>query len=210
MKTLTILSLAATLAGTTAFAADMRTSGINTHPATGGVNAVDGAMARMVDVDGGVFVDFDTNGLTPGHVHTMWFVTIANPAACATAPCSGKDVLTNAAAIQADVGYASGAIASPDGNATFAYFQADGELINPWFGAGMTDGATSEIHLVIQSHGPIIQGREEAMLTSFRDGCADESITAPYPATALVDGEPGPNTCGLVQFSIFTPADASS
>ena len=48
------------------------------------------------------------------------------------------------------------------------------------------------------------------MLASYRGGCTDESLSKRAPQSAIADGEPGPNTCKLVQFAIFpTVAKAS-
>jgi hypothetical protein len=41
------------------------------------------------------------------------------------------------------------------------------------------------------------------MLNTYRGGCSDESLPPPFPDTAKSDGEPGPNTCRLVQFTVF-------
>jgi len=41
------------------------------------------------------------------------------------------------------------------------------------------------------------------MLNTYRSGCTDESLPASFPDTAKADGEPGPNTCALVQAAVF-------
>jgi hypothetical protein len=41
-------------------------------------------------------------------------------------------------------------------------------------------------------------------------GCLEESIPAPFPATARASGEPGPNQCRLVQFAQFLPSAPES
>jgi len=43
----------------------------------------------------------------------------------------------------------------------------------------------------------------EMMLNTYRSGCTDESLPASFPDTAKADGEPGPNTCALVQAAVF-------
>ena len=199
---ITTLALA-TIGATAASAGDLRTSTIFTHPSRGDVTAVDGAVARMTAMEEGVFVNFETAGLKPGHAHTLWFVTVGNPAACAKSPCTGKDVLLSSDAVQSDAGFAGGVIADDEGRAIFAAFQPVGPVPGGWFGHGFTGADTSEVHLVIKDHGPLIEGREAAMLGTFRDACTEESIPAPFPAISRADGMEGPNTCALVQFSIF-------
>lgn len=192
------------------YAATLREVPVRTHPSQGDVSVVEGGVAHLATFEGSVFVDMNTTGLNPGHAHTLWFVTIGNPAACASQPCSGKDVLLNSAGVQADVGFGGGAIAEADGTAHFAHFQPEGDLKRPWFGNGFAEADTTEIHLIIKDHGPVIGDRVEKMLSSFRDACTDKSIKGPFPEIALADGKSGPNTCAMVQFSAFTVTSTGS
>lgn len=210
LKTLTFAALAGALVSTAAFSADQRFSQMNTHPSQGEVTLVEASMARLQPTGDGVFVHVDTGGLTPGHVHTLWFVVINDPAACEGAGCTSKDVLKRSDIVQADVGYGGGMIADENGRIQFNWFQAHGALDGGWFGYGLDDGETSEVHLAINDHGPVLAGREEEMLSSYRGGCTTESIPAPMPAIAHLSGEEGPNTCRLMQFTIFKPAIPAS
>ena len=209
MKLATTTLIAAALA-TPLAAADMETSKVITHPSQGDKIVVEGAMARMSRHENGVFVNFDTSGLTPGNVHTLWFVVVNDPASCETQPCTAKDVLKRTDAVSADVGYGGGVIVGEDGTASFNWHQSEGALSGGWFTAGLADADDAEIHLVVNDHGPVLEGRVDAMLTTYRDGCMEESIPAPMPAAARAQGEPGPNTCRLMQFSIFQPSAADS
>jgi hypothetical protein len=196
-------ALAFSVFATNAFANGITYSTVNTHPSQGPEATVEEASARLVPTDDGAFVSLNTSGLKPGHVHTLWFVTIANPAACASSPCTGKDVLKNTDAVEGDAGFAGGVVADESGAARFSHFQETGPLINGWFGRGLGDIATTEIHLVIKDHGPIIEGRLDQMLTTFRDACRTDSINPAFPDVAFADGEAGPNTCALVQYTAF-------
>ena len=204
-----VLSTAAMIPNA-ASAADMVESTVFTHPSQGDVTEVAMATGRMMAGENGVFVNLDTVGVKPGHAHTLWFVAIGNPAACATSPCSGKDVLKNTDAVAADAGFAGGVIADEDGAARFAYFQAQGALTNGWFETGLNDIASTEIHLVVKDHGPILDGRAAEMLSTFRDGCLTDSISPAFPEVAFADGAEGPNTCALVQYTVFMPEKPSS
>ena len=189
---------------------ELRSSAVKTHPSQGDVAVVSLAKARMQVDDGGIFIAMNTIGLAPGHVHTLWLVTINDPAACDASPCTSKDVLKRTDAVKADVGYAGGIIVGGDGIGSFAAYQPVGALNGAWFNDGLqhTDGV--EVHLVVNDHGPAIEGRTADMLSTYRGGCTNESIPAPMPTTARAQGTPGPNQCRLVQFSIFEPVSNQS
>ena len=198
------------LVATASLANDMRTAPVKSHPSQGDVAVVAGATARLATHDNGVFVNIDTTALTPGNVHTLWLVVINNPAACEGENCTSKDVLKRSDIVDSDVGYAGGVIVDENGEARFAYHQAEGALNGGWFGAGLKATDAAEIHLVINDHGPVINDRVERMLATYRDGCTDESIPAPMPDTARAQGEAGPNACRLMQFAIFKPEAPAS
>ena len=207
---LAITTLIAAALATPLVAGDMETSQVITHPSQGDKTVVEGAMARMNRYEDGVFVNFDTSGLTPGNVHTLWFVVVNDPASCETQPCTAKDVLKRTDAVSADVGYGGGVIVGADGTASFNWHQSEGALSGGWFTAGMKEADDAEIHLVVNDHGPVLEGRVDTMLSTYRDGCMEKSIPAPMPAAARAQGEEGPNTCRLMQFSIFRPSGANS
>lgn len=204
------LAAAAALAGSATFAAETRESAVMTHPSQGDKTTVAGATSRLATHESGIFVNMDTSNLTPGNVHTLWLVVINSPENCETENCTSKDVLKRSDAVMSDVTYAGGIIVGDDGTGRFAYHQSEGSLNGGWFGHGLKDAETAEVHLVVNDHGPVIADRIEEMLGTYRDGCTDESIPAPMPATARAQGEAGPNECRLMQFSIFKPAKPQS
>jgi len=181
------------------------TQDVQTHASRGDVQTVAGAGAQLVHTDDGVMMTFETAELTPGNVYTAWWVFINNPDGCETIPCTPADVLGNSAAVISDLGYADGLIADADGHGTFTAFQPLGALSNEWIGNGFSNLGGTEIHVIINEHGPMIPKMIDDMLSSYRGGCTDESIPAPFPDTARADGMPGPNTCQLFQFAIFLP-----
>ena len=209
-NTASIALVALTATAGTASAGDIRSSVVKSHPSQGEVATVADATARMQTNKDGIFVNFETNGLTPGNVHTLWLVTINEPGACETVPCTSKDVLKRTDAVKADVGYAGGIIPGENGMGSFAAFQPMGKLNGSWFSDGLMGTDNLEVHLVINDHGPAIEGMTGEMLSTYRAGCTDESIPGPMPATARADGTAGPNQCRLVQFSIFQPEDTNS
>ena len=137
------------------------------------------------------------------NAYTFWFVVINQPKACENSPCNAKDVLKRTSVTKADVGYGDGLIAGPDGKGQFTTFRPLGALPRAWLGTGFNDPWASEIHLVINDHGPLIAGREAEMTGTYRGGCTDQSIPGIFPSTAKADGAAGPNSCKLVQDVIF-------
>jgi hypothetical protein len=185
---------------------DIEETVVRTHPSQGDVKTVAGSKARLVRTAAGIFASLDTEGLTPGHAYTLLLAVINDPAACEASPCKPADVVGRSAETKSDiVGVADGAIVGEDGKARFASFQPIGELPEAWFGNGLQDPAGAEIHLVVHDHGPMLPELGALMLTTYRSGCAHESIPAAFPDEAKMDGEPGPNTCRLVQVAIFLP-----
>lgn len=179
------------------------TKHVETHPSQGDVRVIDSARATLVTTKDGAFASIQTSELVPGNTYTLWFVVINRPQACETSPCTGKDVLLRSEATQSDVGYGDGIIAGRDGRGEFSTFRPLGELPQAWVGTGFNDPWASEIHLVINDHGPLIGGRESEMTGTYRGGCTEQSIPKIMPATARADGASGPNACKLVQDVIF-------
>jgi hypothetical protein len=176
---------------------------VETHPSQGDVREIEGSEAILLTTPMGAFASLETSELTPGNAYTLWFVAINNPEACENKPCKASDVLGMSDKVQSDVGYGDGLIAGPDGTGIFTTHRKVGAIPQAWIGTGLTHPETAEIHLVVHEHGPLIPGREAAMIGTFRDSCTDESLSKMAPDTARADGAPGPNTCKLVQDVIF-------
>ncbi len=181
---------------------------VNWHPQSG-EGAVPEARARLVRTPDNINVSFHARELNPGHVYTLWMVIVNEPELCAAypGPCTAADdVLGNTAGVRADVTYGGGIIAGNSGQGTLSGYLATGDLPGSWFGNGLENAGSAEIHLVVNDHGPLIPGAVSDMLKSYRGGCTDESLPAAFPETAKADGEPGPNTCRLYQSAVFQPA----
>ena len=176
---------------------------VKSHASQGDVRAIQGAEAVLSTTQDGAFVSVSTSGLTPGHAHTMWFVAINAPEACETSPCKSPDVMARTAGTVSDVGFADGLIVGADGTGRFAARIPVGALRYAWFGNGYRNAQGAEIHVTIADHGPIVPEYVDSMLSSFRGGCTDESLSAAVPDTARSNGTPGPNSCKVVQFAVF-------
>lgn len=180
---------------------------VETHPSQGDMTMIEGSRAQLKTTEEGIFARLETSQLSPGHVLTMWVVVINNPAACESSPCTGKDIFARTSEVLADVVYGDGIIVDSDGRGTFTAFQERGPLDGGWLGSDLTNPMGAEVVLVVNDHGPLIEGEEADMLTSYRGGCTEASIPGPFPATARALGKPGPNTCRLVQVAHFVPAN---
>ncbi len=205
--TVTVVA-AVVLVGAAALAsADRSTTGVNWHPqqaGQGNSGAVAGAEAALVRTDNGISYQFRTNSLTPGNAYTLWVIVVTDPEDCAAAPCTAGDVLVNPA-VDAQVRYGTGLVAGGSGKATFAGSLGEG-TIDGWLpDLDFADAHSAEIHFVINDHGPKIAAQMPGMIKTYRGGCSDGSpFPGIFPATALADGEEGPNTCRLYQSAIFT------
>jgi hypothetical protein len=164
---------------------------------------VEGAQAELFTTETGATMNFRTAALEEGHVYTAWWLIVNNPENCAASPCTADDILGNANGVESEVTFADGLLVSPEGRMEFAASLAAGDVPEGWFGNGLTNPLGAEIHIVLHDHGPVIPELVDNMLHSLRAGCTDESVPAPYPDIAKADGEAGPNTCRLVQFTIF-------
>jgi hypothetical protein len=180
-----------------------------THPSQGDVTQVEGAEAILYTTAEGAAMSFHTNNLEDNHVYTAWFVIINNPSACANTPCTAGDVLTDSDKVEAEVVQADSILLSSTAPMQFSGFVAVGDVEsdNAWFGNGFTNPNGAEIHIIINDHGPLVDGMAATMLSSYRGGCQDEGLPSAFPETAISDGEAGPNTCRLIQYAIFQQAN---
>ena len=185
-------------------AAPLQQQALNWHAQTGKSGAVDEkAVATLMRNSGGISFQITAPNLNPGHAYTVWLVVVNNPAACNPKPCTAPDIITNPAT-NSQVTQAGGGVASSNGTLGFGGVVPKGPLTDGWLaGRGLDDPLGAEIHFVINNHGPVIPGRENAMVSTYRDGCTDASLPAIFPATAKADGLPGPNTCQLYEIVIF-------
>lgn len=216
-KLVTIAALAALMAAacadgddTTPQAADepdsiTETAAMTWHMQSGNEGDVDGSTAALERTEDGVSVQVDAAELNAGHAYTMWWAVVDNPQACETAPdpCGAPDVIGNDDA-QGQVAYGAGGVAGEDGTATFTSSFEVGDHPGGWFeGRTFTDPMGAEVHVILNDHGPVIEGMETEMTSTYRGGCTDESLPEAFPKTAKEDGTPGPNACTLWQSVTF-------
>jgi hypothetical protein len=179
------------------------TATVRTHPSQGDVREIEGSRAEVFVTEEGMTMNFQTAELEEGHVYTAWVAIINNPENCASNPCAGPDIVTNANNTNAEVTYGDGILVGSDLRMEFAGFVPAGDVPEAWYSTGFSNPLGAEIQIVINDHGPLIPELAGSMMNSYRGGCADESLPVPFPDTAKADGEPGPNTCRLIQFAVF-------
>lgn len=172
------------------------------HEAAKKLETVKGALASLVITKEGALVSLSTRQLTPGNVYSLWFAVFNKTENCKATPCSISDFVDNAAT-EPDVGYADGLVAGADGTARFLAYIPKGKLKQNWYGNGFHNADNSEIHLVVHDHGKILPGMARMMMGSYRGGCTTESLYKGFPEISKSDGQPGPNTCNLIQVVFF-------
>lgn len=120
---------------------------------------------------------FTATGLIPGHTMTLWWMVFNNPEACSGGQggCGEPDLFDPA--VVADALYADGNVVDQDGNASFTAYLEVGDTtgsVNDLVGAeptGILDPRGAEIHLVVRSHGPMVDGQVADQIGSFGGGC---------------------------------------
>lgn len=168
----------------------------------GKMGPVDGASAHLVRNANGLSFRLTTNSLTAGNAFTLWLVVVNNPEACANSPCTAPDIFNEGTDSQ--VRYAAGSVAGGAGRGTFAGSVTVGPLSGWLPGRSFENPMGVEVHLVINDHGPMLPEFMPGMIHTYRGGCSNDSpFPAIFPATALADGEVGPNVCRLYQVAVF-------
>ncbi len=211
-RKLIVIAIAAAVAASTAIAAvaladsgaEVQQATIGYHPQSGQGGVVDGAVAQLTRNENGIGYNVRTAGLVPGDVYTLWIAVVNDPENCSANPCGAGEILDQTVT-DSQVSWGAGRVASSQGTATFAGRLSEGDNLEGWLPeAGMNDAKAAQVHLVLNSHGPLIEDLRHDMLSTYRGGCSDASpFPPPFPATALADGTPGPNICLLYQVAVL-------
>lgn len=200
-----IATMFAVVAPASADGAEKQTAAVSWHAQQaplGKAGTVNGASAQIVRNDNGISYRLSTTGLEPGNAYTLWLVVINNPSICAADPCTPAEIFNPASRSQ--VRFGAGSVAGGSGQGTFAGHVSEGALSGWLPDRGLEDARTADIHLVINDHGPALPEFMPGMIHTYRGGCSDASpFPGIFPATALADGEVGPNICRLYQAATF-------
>ena len=153
----------------------------------------------------GISAHVTSNGLTPGNAVTFWLVAVQNPDLCESNPCSPVEAMGEGMKMGTVAINGGGAVVGADGTILISSFMPTGSVKGNLFSTKLDKPETSEVHVVIHNHGPLIPGVEADMLGTYRGGCNDASIPPFYPPSAAMDGAPGPNKCHTAQVALFLP-----
>ena len=186
---------------------DMPTSTSTVHRFAD-LSEVEDSFARLARYENGVTMAISTSDLNPGDVYTVWWVVFNAPENCSDGVCNADDILvvedgvvprdadgnrvmnmdgiTNA---NISIQHAAGGYAT-DGTLNTSASLGEGEVPGIVVGPGLLDAETAEIHLVVRTHGPAVEGAFADQISSFGGGC--------QPFDAL--------PCDDVQFVVFQPA----
>lgn len=128
---------------------------------------------------------------------TVWWVVFNQPENCASSPCSVDDLFVPE--VEGSAFNATGALVDANRKVRLvtALYETGPDFadIGPFTsligGPGLVDLQGAEIHIVVRSHGPAIEGQEDQQITLFLEpGCQDLG---------------GPNECVDIQFAIHQP-----
>jgi hypothetical protein len=157
----------------------------------------------LVTKENGAAVSIETR-LIPGNMVTVWWVVINEPGKCAASPCTSADISGNADEVQAQMVFAREHVVGQQGWTVLGAHLEKGEVSDGWYSGeehNFDNPTGAEIHVIINDHGPEAAENMPGMTPTYGGGCDDN--LPPYPESALNDGQPGPNTCRLVQYVIF-------
>jgi len=154
----------------------------------------------------GITVNFKAEGLYPG-AYTTWWVIWNNPEDCGTPyACNDSDF----GLVEVEVLYAGGHVVGNNGKGNISAHLKAGDTsgsINDLFGlpaaGGLQVGNTfsSEVHVVLRTHGPKVPGMVNEQISSYGGGCNPEINYAPFTVYPNTIGE-----CGDIAFAIH-PAE---
>lgn len=151
---------------------------------------VSGASSQLTRFPNGVTTTLNTSDLVPGDVYTVWWVIFNEPQNCSDGACNLDDLFyieedgsitldevgnraMNLDALEASVvsiQHASGSV-SVDGTLSVSASLGLNNVPGIIYGPGLQDADAAEIHLVVRTHGPAVDGAFEDQLSTFGGGC---------------------------------------
>lgn len=171
---------------------------------------IEGSTVLLHKSAAGAAMTLETSALKPGHAITVWFVAIQSPENCTSNPCTPKEAMGMAEMMNPVATNAGGAVVHADGRIRVQGFLPVGEVKGNFYDTTFATPETSEYHIVVHDHGPLIPDLAADQLSTFRGGCTAKSVPPFYPDTSRTDGEGGPNTCITQQVALFVPEELMS
>ena len=177
-----------------------------TKPSGMAPGPIDGSSVLLHRSAAGAAMTLKTSELKPGHAVTVWFVAIQSPENCKSNPCSPMEAMGMEEKMNPVATNAGGAVVSNDGHIRVQGFLPVGEVAGNFYETQFTAPETSEYHIVVHDHGPLIPELAADQISSFRGGCTADSVPPFYPDSSRTDGQGGPNTCVTQQVALFVPS----
>jgi hypothetical protein len=146
------------------------------------LGAPSGGTSTLIRSPDGVSATISASNLVPGDVYTVWWVIFNNPALCTGGECGEDDIFAPDGSISLTPGvelsavHAAGSVASRFGEAFFYASLAKGDNggHQAIFGPGLLNPLGAEIHHIVRTHGPALQGAAfEQQITTFGGGCTE-------------------------------------
>lgn len=166
---------------------------------------IEGSRVLLHRSAAGAAMTLETSKLTPGHAVTVWFVAIQSPENCKANPCSPMEAMGMQDEMNPVATNAGGAVVNGDGHIRVQGFLPVGPVTGNFYDTVFTAPETSEYHIVVHDHGPLIPALAADQISSFRGGCTAESVPPFYPDSSRTDGQGGPNSCVTQQVALFVP-----
>lgn len=209
MKTLTrLLAMGATVIAGSAAADEMQLSWAK--PSGMPPGEIAGSKVVLHRSAAGAAMTLEASELNPGHAVTVWFVAIQSPENCKSNPCTPMEAMGMEEMMNPIATNAGGTVVNAEGQIRIQGFLPVGEVTGNFYETVFTAPETSEYHIVVHDHGPLIPELAADQLSSFRGGCTAESVPPFYPDSSRTDGEGGPNSCITQQVALFVPAGLAS
>ncbi len=141
------------------------------HTFPDGVGVV-GSAGTLFRTKKAVEVHLATSGLDANSSYTVWWVVWNDPSACGTNPCGLADL----GGPGNSVFYAAGFVTDSSGTANVTAHLSSGKLpdgITVLIPGGLhkKNGFDAELHMIVQSHGPIWPGRVSEQIGEFFGAC---------------------------------------
>lgn len=167
--------------------------------------------STLTRTDDGLSYSVSASGLEPGTAVTLWLIIFNQPEHC-EGDCFDPDLFNPDT--QADVTFGGdGHIIGSSGEATFSGSRNTGDnsgsIMGEWFGLpehGLLNPHRAEIMFILHNHGPVIDGLEEEMISTFNAGCGPELMEGAPPVPESL-GTYGPNTCTDDGIAVHKPSD---
>lgn len=165
--------------------------------------------STLTRTDDGLSYSVTASGLEPGTAVTLWLIIFNQPEHC-EGDCFDPDLFNPDT--QSDVTFGGdGHIIDSSGEATFTASRNvgdnSGSILGEWFGLpeyGLTDPWGAEILFILHNHGPIIDGLEQEMISTFNAGCGPDLMEGAPPIPESL-GTHGPNTCRDDGIAVHSP-----